>query len=130
MAANLARAATQLVRPEALAWITVRHGRHTTRLARAAARLLQATTIERDIPASPVLSVDDIRAIRCPVLAIYGGRSDLAEQAALMEATLPRCTTVVLPGQEHSVLIEVTTTVRDLILQWLDRCHAVESGGR
>jgi pimeloyl-ACP methyl ester carboxylesterase len=119
MAANLKRAATQLVTFEAIAWITARHGVNLARRAKRAGRLLAATTLERDLPASRVLSAEQIAAIACPVLAIYGGESDLAEQADLLRELIPRCTTVVLPGQEHSVLVEVPDTVLRLLLSWI-----------
>ena len=45
MAANLAKAKTELARTDALAWITVRYGRHTSRLAKAASRMLHSTTL-------------------------------------------------------------------------------------
>jgi pimeloyl-ACP methyl ester carboxylesterase len=119
MAANFMRASTQLMRREALSWIAVRYGRHTARLAKAAGDMLQATTVAEDLPASPVLSTTEISSIRCPVLAIYGDRSDLAVQAPLMESMLPACVTAIIPGQEHSVLIEVPQTVKELILSWM-----------
>jgi pimeloyl-ACP methyl ester carboxylesterase len=119
MAANLHRAATKLVTFEALAWITARHGPHLARRAKGAGKLLAATTLERDVPASRVLSTEEISAVVCPVLAIYGSESDLAEQAPVLKALFPRCRTEVLPGQEHSVLVEVPGTVLDLLLPWI-----------
>jgi pimeloyl-ACP methyl ester carboxylesterase len=122
MAANLTKASTELARGEALAWITVRYGRHTTKLAKSAARMLHSTTLVADIPASAVPTDDELRALDCPVLAIYGEDSDLAVQAGPLEALLPRCTTVLVPGQDHSVLVNVPDTVLGLFLPWLDSC--------
>jgi pimeloyl-ACP methyl ester carboxylesterase len=119
MAANLHRAATQLGTLEATAWIIARHGPHLARRAKRAKRMLDATTLERDLPASRVLTPPEIAAIRCPVLAVYGSESDLAEQAQLLRTLMPRCTTEVLPGQEHSVLVEVPRTVLSLLLTWV-----------
>jgi pimeloyl-ACP methyl ester carboxylesterase len=119
MNANLTKAATELVRGEALAWITVRYGRHTSKLAKAAARMLESTTLVRDIPASAVPSTEQLRALRCPVLAVYGADSDLAAQAPLLQALLADCTTRVIPGQDHSVLVNVPETLVDLVLPWL-----------
>ena len=119
MTANLGRAAKQLGRWDALVWIRAHYGAHTVRLARSAEKLLNASTIEQDIPASPTVSPEQVRAINCPVLAIYGAKSDLAEQAPMMRDWLPNCTTLVVPDQEHSVLIEVPDTVRDTVLSWL-----------
>jgi pimeloyl-ACP methyl ester carboxylesterase len=128
MTANLHRAATQLGTFEAIAWITARHGPHLARRAKRAAKMLAATTLERDLPASRVLSPDRIAALSCPVLAVYGSESDLAEQAPVLEALMPRCTTVVLPGQEHSVLVEVPHTVLDLLLTWICEQRKAGSG--
>lgn len=119
MTANLHRAATQLGRFEAIAWITARHGTHLARRAKRAKKMLDATTLERDIPNSRTLTHEEFGAISCPVLAIYGSESDLAEQAPLLEALMPRCTSVILPDLEHSVLVEAPATVLDLLLGWI-----------
>jgi pimeloyl-ACP methyl ester carboxylesterase len=119
MAANLERAASELVRGEALAWITVRYGRHTAKLAKAAARMLDSTTLVRDIPASAVPSPGQLRSLRCPVLSVYGADSDLAVQAPRMAELFADCTTRLVPGQEHSVLVNVPGTVVDMVLSWL-----------
>ncbi|QGV82345.1 alpha/beta fold hydrolase [Streptomyces ficellus] len=105
----------------ALDWIAAHQGDHTARLAKSAGRLVRDTTIARDIPASPVLDDAQIRAIRCPVLALYGAESDLAEQAPRLRALLPRCTTEVVPGLRHSVLVEAPGRVRDAVLDWVGR---------
>ena len=126
MAANLHRAATQLGRFEAIAWITARHGAHLARRAKRAKRMLDATTLERDIPSSRVLTVEQFADIACPVLAIYGSESDLAAQAPVLEEAMPRCTTVVLPGLEHSVLVEAPSTVLDLLIGWFADHHRLD----
>jgi pimeloyl-ACP methyl ester carboxylesterase len=126
MAMNLARAKDQLVRPEALAWITQKYNAHTTRLAKGAARLLHSTSIAEDVPASQVLDTDQIAALRAPVLALYGSESDLAAQAPALESTVDRCRTVIVPDQEHSVLIERTALTLELTLDWV-REHANSS---
>lgn len=130
MAGNLHRAASQLGRFEAIAWITARYGAHLARRAKRAKKMLDATTMERDIPASRVLTHEQFAAIGCPVLAIYGSESDLAAQAPLLAAHMPRCTSVVLPDLEHSVLVEAPATVLDLLLSWIaeHRLDGVGSG--
>lgn len=114
----LDRVVTELAHnePDAIAWITANRGHNTARLARGAARLARDTTLGRDIPASRVLTEDRIRSVRCPVLAIYGGDSDLAALAPWLESSLPDCRTVVIPGHEHSVLVEAAGTVGGHIL--------------
>jgi pimeloyl-ACP methyl ester carboxylesterase len=119
MAANLGRARTDLVRPEALAWVADRYGRHTAKLARGAAALLNTTTLVADIPASTIPSAGELATIACPVLAIFGTESDLAEQAPVLRNRLPRCQTALVPGQQHSVLVERARVVCELVLPWL-----------
>ncbi|WP_335939851.1 alpha/beta fold hydrolase [Streptomyces sp. PTD5-9] len=114
----LDRVMTQLAHnePDAIAWIGAHRGHNTARLAKGAARLARETTLGRDIPASGVLTADRIAAVRCPVLGLYGGDSDLAELAPWLASALPDCRTVVIPGHEHSVLVEASGTVGGHVL--------------
>ncbi|MDX3119266.1 alpha/beta hydrolase [Streptomyces scabiei] len=114
----LDRVVTQLAHnePDAIRWISAHRGHNTARLAKGAARLARETTLGRDIPASRVLTDAQIAAVRCPVLGLYGGDSDLAELAPRLESALPDCRTVVVPGHEHSVLVEASGTVGGHVL--------------
>ncbi|MEV6833677.1 alpha/beta hydrolase [Streptomyces sp. NPDC051133] len=102
--------------PDAIRWITAHRGHNTARLAKGAARLARETSLARDIPASRVLTEDEIRAVRCPVLGVYGGDSDLADLVPAHRALLPDFRAVVLPGHEHSVLVEAPGAVGRHIL--------------
>ncbi|MBL1109179.1 alpha/beta hydrolase [Streptomyces sp. 5-8] len=106
---------------DALAWVTAHHGRNTARLAKGAARLVRETTLGRDIPASRVLTEAQIGAVRCPVLGLYGGDSDMVDLVPAHRRLLPDFRAVVLPGHEHSVLVEAPGTVGGHIL---DLVHA------
>ncbi|WP_428986525.1 alpha/beta fold hydrolase [Streptomyces camelliae] len=119
----LDRVVTQLAHnePDALAWITANRGHNTARLAKGAARLARETTLGRDIPASRVLTEAEIRAVHCPVLGVYGGDSDLVDLVPLKRTLLTGFRAVVLPGHEHSVLVEAPTVVGGHIL---DLIHA------
>ncbi|MEU0006030.1 alpha/beta hydrolase [Streptomyces sp. NPDC006314] len=102
--------------PDAIAWITAHRGHNTARLAKGAARLARETTLGRDIPASRVLTEAEIRAVRCPVLGVYGGDSDLVDLVPLKQGLLSGFRAVVLPGHEHSVLVEAPGSVGGHIL--------------
>ena len=121
--------------PDAIAWITANRGHNTARLAKGAARLARETTLARDIPASRVLTEDQIGAVRCPVLGVYGGDSDLAELVPWLESALPDCRTVVVPGHEHSVLVEAAGKVGGHVLALIretigsGRSRAPDPGG-
>src|SRR5690349_12253658 len=118
MGGILRRVVTQLAHnePDAIAWILAHRGHNTARLAKGAARLARETTLGRDIPASRVLTEAQIRAVRCPVLGVYGGDSDLVDLVPLQQARLADFRSVVLPGHEHSVLVEAPGAVGGHIL--------------
>jgi 3-oxoadipate enol-lactonase len=117
--AGLLGSAGERLGADALNWITEHYGERTSRLARAADQRLHTTTMARDIPRGPLLSQDEIRSVGCPVLAIFGSESDLVDQGDVMAALLACCRTVIVPGHEHSVLIEAPRSVRDLLLAWI-----------
>ncbi len=98
-------------------------GRHSTRKrnrrAENAKGLVYGTTLVADLEASPPLSDEDLRRIRCPVLAIYGETSDLRDAAERLQRVLPDCELRVLPGCSHSVIWEATDTVRAAVLSHL-----------
>jgi len=127
---SLHRAATQLGRIDALAWITARYGPNVTRRAKKAKKVLDATTFERDIPLSRVLDHERMAQISCPVLAIYGSESecDLQMRAPELEKLVPRFTAVELPGLEHSVLVDAPALVLDLLLGWIAERRLDEVG--
>jgi pimeloyl-ACP methyl ester carboxylesterase len=127
MADGLADARDRLAHEEVIGWISANHGAHTARLSRGAGKILAATTMADDIPASRVID-DDLGAITCPLLAIFGDESGLAGQVTEFEAKMPRCRTVVLPEQGHSVLVERTEETRELILSWVLEHELVEAG--
>ncbi|MFE4367736.1 alpha/beta fold hydrolase [Streptomyces sp. NPDC056835] len=118
MADGLADAKSQLAREDVIGWISAHHGAHTARLSRGAGRILRVTTLAEDIPAGRVID-DDLSALGCPVLAIFGDESGLSAQVDSLEAKLVSCRTVVLAEQGHSVLVERTEETRDLILEWV-----------
>ncbi|WP_234542895.1 alpha/beta fold hydrolase [Streptomyces shenzhenensis] len=127
----LHRVVTELARnePEAIAWVTANHGRNTARLARGAARLVRETSLGRDIPASRVLTEDQISVVRCPVLGVYGGDSDMVEVVPLKETLLADYRSVVLPGHEHSVLVEAAGTVGGHILELIHSVSGARAAG-
>ncbi|NLU73889.1 alpha/beta hydrolase [Streptomyces sp. HNM0575] len=118
MAEGLALAKEQLVHEEVIDWIKENRGAQTARLSRIAGRILNSTTLGAEVWSGRVID-DDLSAITCPVLAIFGEESGLVEQVPLFESALERCRTVVLPDQGHSVLVERTKETRELLLEWI-----------
>jgi pimeloyl-ACP methyl ester carboxylesterase len=118
MADGLTLAKEHLPNEEVIAWIKENRGAQTARLSRIASRVLNSTTLADEVPSGRVID-DDLSALTCPVLAIFGEESGLVAQVPLFEGMLERCKTVVLKDQGHSVLVERTKETRDLILEWV-----------
>ncbi|MCA9674774.1 MAG: hypothetical protein KC464_07035, partial [Myxococcales bacterium] len=102
------------------AWLGRHSERKRSRLATAAQALVEGTSLVADLAASPPLDAAALTRIRCPVLAIYGERSDVRDRGEALAAALPACTLRLLPGCTHSVLWEATAEVRAALLAWLE----------
>jgi len=100
------------------AWLGRHSERKRTRLATAAEALVNGTTLVADLRGSPPVAHDELARIACPVLALYGERSDVRERGEQLARTLPRCELVIVPGATHSVLWEATGLVRDRIVSF------------
>ncbi|MFB6813926.1 alpha/beta fold hydrolase [Streptomyces sp. NPDC056347] len=118
MKAGLADAKEHLVLEESISWIAAHHGAHTARLSRNAGRILRTTTLAEDVPLSRTID-DDLSALACPLLAVFGDESGLSAQVPDLEERVAGCRTVVLPEQGHSVLVEQPAVTRDLVLGWI-----------
>jgi pimeloyl-ACP methyl ester carboxylesterase len=118
MAGTLTEIAFGLREGDARSW-RERHGRKLGRLAGNAEDLINHTTLVDDLLAVKPLPLPGLRALTCPVLALYGEHSDVLHHAEALDALLDGVTLTVLPGCTHSVLMEATGTVRDALLRWL-----------
>lgn len=71
-------------------------GRHSARkrkgLGQVAEALIGDTTLVHDLEGSPGYPDESLGEIRCPVLAIYGAHSDMAERGERLDRTLPDTT--------------------------------------
>jgi pimeloyl-ACP methyl ester carboxylesterase len=102
-------------------WAGRNSERKSTRLARAAADLVYGTSIAADLAASPPLTDDELRSIRCPVLALYGEHSELLDRGARLAEVLPACELRRFPGCTHLLLWEATARLKLEIVDWLRR---------
>lgn len=95
--------------------------RKTARLRARADALLNGTTLIEDVTLVHAPEPEELADIACPVLALYGELSELAEPARRLANLLPDCTLTVLPGVAHTVLREATDSVLTALLEWLPR---------
>lgn len=95
--------------------------RKRNQLGRSAHHLVHKTSFIEDISSSPPFATDDLRAVTCPVLTLYGADSELAARARAVVRELPDCEAVWIPGGTHLLLWETTEEVRERVLDWLLR---------
>jgi pimeloyl-ACP methyl ester carboxylesterase len=105
-------------------WLGRHSERKRTRLAKNAEALVEGTSLIADLRASTPL---DLTRIACPVLALYGEKSDVRDRGEQLARTIADCTLAILPGCTHSVLWEATAEVRRRIVQFASR-DAHDSG--
>ncbi|MFC6884662.1 MULTISPECIES: alpha/beta fold hydrolase [Actinomadura] len=72
-----------------------------------------------DISAFEPVRPDDLAGIRCPLLAVYGERSDIAGAGRLLLRTVPDCTLHVLPGHVRTAFRDGTAPLLEIMLPWL-----------
>ncbi len=121
MAGGLELAGMVLENDEAQVWLDRVGGRKLKRMARRSEVLLDRTTMVDELLGSPSLTDEQLASITCPVLAIYGDRSDVIGWARDLAKALPTCELHVLPNQSHSVMMDSPAQLRDIVFTWLDR---------
>ncbi|GIJ47823.1 alpha/beta hydrolase [Virgisporangium aliadipatigenens] len=89
------------------------------RRAAAARAFVEATSVARDLPASPLPGDQAIAAISCPVLCVYGGTSRMRDLTPQVRRLLPHAEVAVVPDVGHSLLITRPAAVRELVVPWL-----------
>ena len=95
--------------------------RKAAKLAAQADALLNGTSLIEDLAAERPLDPAELALIGCPVLAVYGERSELAEGADLLRRRVPGCQVEIVPGLGHTVLRDATAPLRGMMLDWLPR---------
>jgi pimeloyl-ACP methyl ester carboxylesterase len=93
--------------------------RKFARMARTADGLLNETRLIEDLAAERPLEAAELTRIRCPVLAVYGERSELVGAADDLRRQVPGCRVELIGGLAHTVLRDATGTLSRLLLDWL-----------
>jgi pimeloyl-ACP methyl ester carboxylesterase len=93
--------------------------RKLARLATHADALLNRTSLIEDLASERPLGAAELARIGCPVLGVYGERSELAGAADDLRRHVPRCRIELLPGLAHTVLKDATGPLRDIVTSWL-----------
>lgn len=98
-------------------------GRHEdpskTRLAENAQRLVYETSYLDEFVSSCVFTEQQLEGLQIPVLAMYGGESDLLPKGRKLSELLQHCKLVVFPKGSHVILWEFTDQIRVQTMEWL-----------
>jgi pimeloyl-ACP methyl ester carboxylesterase len=100
-------------------WIEER-GRKTMRLARRGVTLIEDTSIEQDVLDMVPSPPSALQALTIPILAIYGGASELLGRARDLARLVPGTRLIVLPDLDHRVLFNTSPYLCEVLLWWYD----------
>jgi pimeloyl-ACP methyl ester carboxylesterase len=106
-------------------WLRLAGPRKLARLAMHADALLNGTSLIDDLAAEEALTPSELAAISCPVLGVYGERSELVGAADDLRSLVRDCRVEVLPGLAHTVLREATDQLREIVTGWLPVPEAI-----
>ncbi|MGH3852757.1 MAG: alpha/beta fold hydrolase [Pseudonocardiaceae bacterium] len=118
MEATLCRIGSDLAAGNTQMWLQKYHRKHA-RMAQRADDLINGTTFLTDLLTVNPINPGSLRTLACPVRAVYGEQSDAVGYAHQLNENLPFCALTVLPGIGHSVLMDATATLREIVLDWL-----------
>lgn len=93
--------------------------RKEARLAVHADALLNGTSLIEDLSNERPLAASELAQITCPVLGVYGERSELVDAAGDLRRHVRDCRIEILPGMAHTVLREATGPLREILTGWL-----------
>lgn len=121
MAEILTSTMTFLETEESYDWIEAAYSAHHRRLARMAAKRITSTTMAEEVPLGPLMTLDDVRSLQCPVLSLLGSHGYQSDDLDALTSLLPRSESHIFDGQGHSVLVEQHRQVRELLIDWVAR---------
>jgi pimeloyl-ACP methyl ester carboxylesterase len=103
-------------------WLAER-GRKTMKLARRGVSLIENTSIERDLLETIPHPRAALQALKVPILAIYGGASEMLERARVLERLVAGTRLIVLPDLDHRVLFNTAPYLCEVLLWWYAGSH-------
>lgn len=116
MAATIANIGLDVAAGEFGRWLA--QHRKDARLAALVRDMITRTSVVADTLATEPLTEHALRALTCPVRAVYGEHSDVLHHAHILDGLLPRFTLTVLPDIDHWVLPKATPALRDIVVEW------------
>jgi pimeloyl-ACP methyl ester carboxylesterase len=116
--AETLRLVTEGVRDEKwVNWIAER-GRKTLKLAQRGVTLIEDTTISAELLATPAAPRAAIAALRTPILAIYGGDSEVLDRGRDLTQLVANSHLIVIPDCDHRVLFNTAPYLCEVLVWW------------
>lgn len=100
------------------AWIR-RFGRKVVKMMDALTDLANHTSFYPDLTQARPIERDRLRALTMPIRAVYGEKSDVPDYQRQLNDLLPHATLTTVAGVGHSVLMDATPQVREIVVEWL-----------
>ncbi|MCU1379060.1 MAG: putative hydrolase or acyltransferase of alpha/beta superfamily [Acidimicrobiales bacterium] len=97
----------------------VRADRKLQRQMADAREMVATTSLVHDLRFAPLTSLASLEEVECPVLALYGERSDVAHVGRLLAESMPTCELRVVADSGHSLLMESPARVLSELRSWL-----------
>jgi 3-oxoadipate enol-lactonase len=91
--------------------------------------LVTRSSLPEDFRSSKETTLDDLAAITCPALLVFGDNSEILDVAFLMDDTIPDTELCVIKDCSHQVMVEAPELVQDRLADWLDRQATVFTNG-
>jgi pimeloyl-ACP methyl ester carboxylesterase len=98
-------------------WIAER-GRKTLKLARRGVTLIEDTSISADLLATPAAPREAVAALPTPVLAVYGGDSEVLERGRDLTRLVAGSRLIVIPDCDHRVLHNTAPYLAEVLNWW------------
>jgi pimeloyl-ACP methyl ester carboxylesterase len=99
-------------------WIAER-GRKTVKTAHRGVSLIETTTIQQDLLTTVSHPEASLQTMQVPVLAIYGGESEVLGRARKLANLAPNARLIVLFGLDHRVLLNAASYLSQVLRWWL-----------
>lgn len=116
--ARVAEVVAEMGEENLQAWIR-RFGRKVVKMMDALTDLANHTSFYPDLTKARPIPSDRLRALTCPIRAVYGEHSDVPDFDRQLHDLLPHASVTVVPDVGHSVLMDATPAVRQIVVDWL-----------
>ena len=90
--------------------------------------LVTRSSLGDDLCRSQPTRPEDLAAVACPSLLLYGESSDILDRAFVLEDAIPGTVLEIVDGCSHALLMEDPQTVERLTLEWLDEQARIARG--